>query len=625
MSADTLARGRMPAPAGCKVRRCLAQAQRQRQFVRRVLHAAAHAAANLGLISTAHVTKRAGQLGILGKQVLELSFKGLIRLLRFLWEHGPPRMKHVLLPLALVSGLSRDLMMIIINKSAAASLDDALGTWMPLFAASLLMVLATAFIYHVLSTSVTTYITNKVRVEMIGNLLKAQPSFIDKHQHGAIYHILTTDVGIVASFLTTVLNLLPSLIFLMIAMPQLFYYSPVAGAFALLVMGGGTFAYYYQQKLLATLNADARQLDVDYFEQVSEALHGIRELRLNIPRRKSFMDQLHDVLEKLRDVLIRVKKIYEIGELATSGLKFVLFGGIVFLVPYLVKTEATVTFQLLTFVLFSFIPFEQIVSSYPTFIAALVTFWRINDLNTRLKPYEQIREEMPDVVPQFRTIRAEGIVARHHSSETSDFVLGPIDFELKRGELVFFVGHNGSGKTTFMNVLAGLFDPDEGRILVDGKPLGPDDMATYRARISAIFSNYHVFRDLHGLEHVSKQDADEIIKRVWLYQLTETKDGKFSRLHLSAGQKRRLALAVTLMENRDLIILDEYLADQDPEQRAYFFKTLLPMMKKQGKTIIFSTHDLQWIYCADKVYQFDNGKMKDITQVKQAAPKLETA
>jgi putative ATP-binding cassette transporter len=236
-----------------------------------------------------------------------------------------------------------------------------------------------------------------------------------------------------------------------------------------------------------------------------------------------------------------------------------------------------------------------------------------------------VREELPDVVSQFKTIRAEGIVARHHSRETSDFVLGPIDFEIKRGEMVFFVGHNGSGKTTFMNVLAGLLDPDEGRLLVDGKPLAPDDMAAYRARISAVFTNYHIFRELHGLEQVSKQEADEIIKQVWLYMLTETRDGKFTRLDLSAGQKRRLALAVTLLEHRDLIILDEYLADQDPEQRNYFFSVLVPMMKKQGKTIIFSTHDLQWIHCADKVYQFDNGKMKDITQVMQAAPKLETA
>lgn len=547
-------------------------------------------------------------------------------MLRYLWSYGPPRLKHLLLPLALVAGLTRDMVMVVVNKSAAAPLELALNYWLPLFIGTFVLVLGSAFAYHVLATAVTTYITNEMRLKMISNLLKAQPNFIDQHQHGAIYHILTTDVGILSNFLTTVLNLMPAIIFLLIAVPQLFYYSTVAGFFALLVMAGGTFAYYYQQKLLAKLNADARQLDVDYFEQVSEGLSGIRELRLHLPRRSNFHAQIRGVLEKLRGVLLQVKKIYEIGELATNGLKFVLFGGIVFLVPYLVKTEATVTFQLLTFVLFSLIPFEQIVSSYPSFIAAIVTFWRIKDLNTKLETYERIQEVVPANVPTFSAIEARELVASHHSRERSGFVLGPIDFRLNRGEVVFFVGHNGSGKTTFMNVLAGLLDIDEGELLVDGKKLDPDDMATYRARISSVFTHYHVFREMHGLESVQKEQADAAIARVGLTGLTAIENGKVTRLDLSAGQKRRLALAIVLLENRDFLILDEFVADQDPQQREYFFRSLLPQLKAEGKTVIVSTHDLHWMDCADRVYQFDQGKMTDITPPKpEAAPALEAA
>ena len=557
---------------------------------------------------------------------MEIKFSHILDMLRFLWAYGPKRAKHLLLPLALIAGLSRDWVMLIVNKAAASNLDNALGYWLPFFILTFVVVLGSSFAYHVLSTSVTTYITNEVRLKMIGNLLKAQPNFIDKHQHGAIYHILTTDVSTLANFFTTVLNLLPSIIFLMIAVPQLFYYSGTAGFFVLLVMAGGTFAYYYQQKLLAKLNADARQLDVDYFEQVSESLHGIRELRLNIPRRHSFMLQLDGVLQKLRGVLLQVKKIYEIGELVTNGLKFVLFAGIVFLVPFLVKTEATITFQLLTFVLFSLMPFEQIVSSYPSFIAAIVTFFRIKDLNARLEPYERVQEIIPSSVPSIARIDAHNIIARHHSRERSGFILGPIDFTLNSGEVAFFVGHNGSGKTTFMNVLAGLLDVDEGALMVDGKQLEPDDMATYRARISSVFTHYHVFREMHGLENISKEQADAAIARVGLSGLTAIENGKVTRLDLSAGQKRRLALAIVLMENRDILILDEFVADQDPQQREYFFHKLLPQLKAEGKTVIVSTHDLQWIKCADRVYKFDQGKMTDITPPKpEAAPVKEAA
>jgi ABC-type siderophore export system fused ATPase/permease subunit len=68
-----------------------------------------------------------------------------------------------------------------------------------------------------------------------------------------------------------------------------------------------------------------------------------------------------------------------------------------------------------------------------------------------------------------------------------------------------------------------------------------------------------------------------------------------------------------LLENRDFLILDEFVADQDPGQREYFFKTLLPELKNQGKTILVSTHDMQWIKYCDRLYKFDNGKFAEIT------------
>jgi putative ATP-binding cassette transporter len=98
---------------------------------------------------------------------------------------------------------------------------------------------------------------------------------------------------------------------LCIAIPQLFYYSTVAGAFALLVMVGGTLSYHLQQKAMSSLNADARAMDVAYFERVSDLLKGFKELRLNLPRSTSFSSDIADVLSKLRQMLIQVSRIYE--------------------------------------------------------------------------------------------------------------------------------------------------------------------------------------------------------------------------------------------------------------------------------------------------------------------------
>jgi putative ATP-binding cassette transporter len=532
-------------------------------------------------------------------------------MLRFLWSHAPQGLKYLVLFLALVAGLSRDLLMMVVNKAAASPADQTISYWLPLFALTFVLVLGSSFTYAILTQVVTTRVINNVRLKLIGGLLKAQPSFIDRREHGALYHILTTDVSTVASFTSTLLNLLPAFIFLCIAIPQVFYYSLVAGFFVILVMIGGTLAYHLQQRTMARLNDDARALEVAYFERVSEMLRGFRELRLHRPRQQSFSTDLRNVLERLRGLLIKVTRIFETSESAVQGLKFLLFAGIVFLVPYLVKTEAVITFQILTLVLFSLMPFEQIVTSYPSVIGTLVSYMRINDLSRDLEVVEGVIEHPVEKAAPFRKIVLRDIETRYNSRETSSFSLGPLDFELRRGEVVFLVGSNGSGKTTFMNVLCGLLDPTAGSIEVDGKRLAPEDMGGYRAQFSAIFTQYHVFRQLYGLEDVTPERADEMIEKVGLTGITQIRSEGISRLDLSAGQKRRLALAIALLEDRNVLVLDEFVADQDPEKRDYFFRTLVPWLKAQGKTVVVSTHDLAWLECCDRVITFENGKMSE--------------
>lgn len=532
-------------------------------------------------------------------------------MLRFLWVHGPKRLKYVILLLALVAGLSRDWVMIIVNRAAASPVEITISYWLPLFALAFTVVVASSFTYQVMVQVVTTYVVNNVRLKLIGGLLKAQPSLIDRREHGALYHILTTDVSIVAGFTSTFLNMLPAVIFLSIAVPQIFGYSLVAGLFVILVMVLGTLAYHLQQKTVARLNDDARALEVAYFERVSEMLKGFRELRLHQSRRVSFSADLGNVLERLRRLLIKVSRIFETGEAAVHALKFLLFGGIVFLVPYLVRTESVVTFQLLTLVLFSLTPFEQIVTNYPAFIGTLISYLRINDLAKDLAVVERVPERHVAAVAPFSTIRLRGVEAAYNSRETSSFALGPIDFELKWGEVVFLTGSNGSGKTTFMNVLAGLLDPVSGTIEMDGKPLAAEDMTAYRAHFSAIFTQFHVFRNLYGLENVTPEQADAVIDQVSLNGVTSIRSDGISRIDLSSGQRRRLALAIALLEDRNVLILDEFVADQDPEKRDYFFRTLLPSLRQQGKTVVISTHDLAWLGFADRIINFENGQMSE--------------
>jgi putative pyoverdin transport system ATP-binding/permease protein len=548
----------------------------------------------------------------------------LASLVRFLWQHAPVRLKYLLVVLALVTGLTRDLVMVVINQAAGTTPGQALQVWLPFFVVILAGFVAASYSYQVLTTAVTTEVINRVRARLIDKILAVQPTVVESYERGTLYHILTTDVAIVAGITTTLLSLLPLFVFLTVAIPQLFYYSAVAGLLSVLVMLGGVLVYYRQQQSMASLGMDARKLEVTYFENVSELLDGHRELKLNQARRGDFMAALTRSLAQLRHALISVSKIYETGEAGVSLLKFLLLSGIVFLVPALFQTDARVTFSVLTLVLFCMNPFEQLVSSYPTIIGSMVSYLRIEDLDTRLKALANDGDTAASGEP-FQSLVLQGVTASHGPEGGQGFVLGPIDLEIRRGEVVFLVGDNGSGKTTLLNLIAGidrpskgsikvgLHDPQSGDIMLNGRPLDRRRMGSYREGISAIFAKYHVFRTLFGLGHIHDREVSATIIKVNLSGQTGVIKGVFTRMELSAGQKRRLALAVSLLENRDILILDEFVQDQDPNQRAFLFEQLLPELKEKGKTIILSTHDLAWNKACDKLVRLENGQIISIS------------
>jgi ABC-type siderophore export system fused ATPase/permease subunit len=105
-----------------------------------------------------------------------------------------------------------------------------------------------------------------------------------------------------------------------------------------------------------------------------------------------------------------------------------------------------------------------------------------------------------------------------------------------------------------------------------------------------------------------------MIDKVGLKDMTCVRGHVLNRTDLSAGQRRRLALALALLENRDILILDEFVADQDPAQRKFFFFTLLPWLKSNGKTVLLSIHDMNWISACDRVVTLRGGSIESITR-----------
>jgi putative ATP-binding cassette transporter len=173
------------------------------------------------------------------------------------------------------------------------------------------------------------------------------------------------------------------------------------------------------------------------------------------------------------------------------------------------------------------------------------------------------------------------------------------------------VGGNGSGKTTFLKVLAGLYAPTVGALMVDGELVSERNLQDYRELFGAIYNDFHLFRKLYGVPAEAAAIEAELDRMRIIDKVTYGADG-FSTLDLSSGQRKRIAMAVLLLEDRPILIFDEWAAEQDPDFRRFFYEALLPELKARGRTLVVATHDDRYFGVADMVVTMEQGRVNSI-------------
>ena len=175
------------------------------------------------------------------------------------------------------------------------------------------------------------------------------------------------------------------------------------------------------------------------------------------------------------------------------------------------------------------------------------------------------------------------------------------------GELVFIVGENGSGKTTLLKLILGLYDPQQGEILLNGETVGPQRRDDYRQFFSAIFFDYFLFDDLVVPNGIDAAVIRDYLQNLDIADKVSIENGHFSTTDLSTGQRKRLALIQVYLENKPILVFDEWAAEQDPTFRRVFYRQLLPDLKRQGKTLIVISDDDRYFDVADRVVRLERG------------------
>jgi putative ATP-binding cassette transporter len=214
-----------------------------------------------------------------------------------------------------------------------------------------------------------------------------------------------------------------------------------------------------------------------------------------------------------------------------------------------------------------------------------------------------------DVSPTFTGISIDDLEF-YYDLQNKAFGIGPISMDINQGDTIFIYGGNGSGKTTFVYTLLGLYTPTAGGILLNGAIVNHLNYAAYRSMFAVVFSNFFLFDDLACADNCDMEKFHRYLQMFELEGKVELQHGRFSTTDLSTGQRKRLALIAALMEEKPLLVLDEWAADQDPYFREKFYMDIVPLLKEEGITLIAITHDDKYYHCADKLFRMDYGKLR---------------
>jgi len=371
----------------------------------------------------------------------------------------------------------------------------------------------------------------------------------------------------------------------------------------------------------------ARADQDNLYKSLRSLTSGTKELKLHRKRRQTFVDKLlHGFAADYQRHSVVGNGVYTAAASWGQLLFFVLVGLLVFVVPNLKEISVATLTGYTLIILYMMVPLEVLSGGFAVVGRANVALNQIESLGLSLhtdgSSLQKSEESKP---PSWHTLELEGVVRSYHlEKDNSSFILGPINLTLKRGELLFISGGNGSGKTTLAKLLAGLYPPEAGEIRLDGQSIQDGNVDDYRELFSVVFSDFYLFESLMGLETPKLDDqAHEYLSQLQLESKVQIKDGVFSTVDLSQGQRKRLALLTAYLEDRPIYLFDEWAADQDPMFKEVFYYQLLPEMKAKGKTVIVISHDDRYYSVADRLIKLDTGQVVLDEPVKPASPALE--
>lgn len=479
------------------------------------------------------------------------------------------------------------------------------------FAALCLLALLSRFASHAVLNWMHHGVIFEMRRALGRNILSTPLRRLEELGSHRLLAALTNDISFVGVGLMMLPQLIIHIAILVGCLGYMAWLSSLLLLATLAVMGLGLVTYLVPATRSLNLMRSARDTYDQLLRHFRTLSEGTKELKMHRGRRQSFLSEdLEGTAATLRRVDILSGNIDAANSSWGMLLFFAIIGLLLFVVPSFGEVNAATLTGFCLTILYMQQPLDSVLNSFHTVGQAAVALSKLEALALNPESAELRASIQPPA--SFERLELRGITHSYHrEQEEGRFLLGPIDLTIQRGQLIFLVGGNGSGKTSLAKLLTGLYTPEAGEILLDGVPLSKEaDWERYRQLFSAVFVDFCLFDRMLGLQREDLvEEAKRYLERLQLSHKVQIEAGVLSTTELSQGQRKRLALLTAFLEDRPFYLFDEWAADQDPVFKALFYEQLLPDLKRRGKTVLVITHDDRYFHLADRQLRLEYGRL----------------
>ncbi|MDP5134750.1 cyclic peptide export ABC transporter [Rheinheimera baltica] len=487
-------------------------------------------------------------------------------------------------------------------------------TFALLFVGLCLFIFLTRTLSQIILVRMTMDLTSTLRLKLYQCVLRAPLDKLESMGFSKINATMTYDVERVIEGAEVFPNLLVSGVTLLSMLGLLYYLNEHLFVLVIGSIAFGAFTYLLMAFAGNYYFNIARQKVDDLYDAIHGTIFGIKELKLKRTKRNNFFS---NVLCKIEQDVCQASKngatVQSVAVNYGNVLGYFILGGVAFVFVNHYSVSQLELIGIIMVLIYISEPVSVLLETIPSMKIANISIRKINEMTVRLSD-----ENISDILiqlPQWNTLSLKEIKYTYLGKE-SGFSVGPFNLSFSKGEITFIVGGNGSGKSTLGKLITSHYLAEKGSMHLDDMHINSGNLASYRNQVTAIFSDYHLFDEiLTGLVEESKVTIDHYLTKLQLNNVVKIEGGRFSSLALSDGQRKRLALLISFLDDTDIYVFDEWAADQDPIFKKFFYYEILKELKELNKVIVVISHDERYYNCADKVVVLEEGKVKQVVLV----------